>query len=766
MSIQISSLFCFVLANVVTVVTAIQHTGDSYSRRPRRINRSLQVASNEAITEDQFQACLQDVLTADQNGDYELSAAEFIRFITFNSAMYGYTWGYAAGQTAFDQMPLNFPMLFYTQACLCAHEEESFGCCSADNAHVEIYTGPKYGGGITEKQDIYMREFCTEAYHSYSVTLPPTPAPTPKPTTASPTPSPIQITSPPTSSPTPSPTLQPTTEITSPATTFQPTPPPTRTVPQPTTPQPTSSGTTSLLSVPIQYGISSDCGVTAYDVITANRNTVKAGLEAATETIVIQILNATTWPWDSSFRAVNIPKNYGLETNLVVTVNDEEGEEATAELPHLIRYNELVPVTKKSNADEVKVRGIAYMLLNSQKPRRQLLLQKVSKPSKQHSSSSLNTRRNLVYYTGGNVEITDVEDSNEDQACPPGLNCMVVSSVVRVTLEPGDDPDVVREVIEEGLEQSYQDSSFFEAIPGDTILCPVESLAPSMASGGSIVPTPLPSAIATPVSSVESMAPSSIITDGSSTPSTMPTVSLPSMIPTTVTTGVETEAPSTRSSSISMPPSAVASSDELGGESPSYSPSNPQTNSPSVAATLQRLQVTINYDIENQCGLNAEKVMNEDGNTLKSGLIAATTTVAIDTLNATFPRDENQRNMIGLEDNSERDLAYLQFSPDHINRVYYTDQYPVVVIERILDIETGCDPGTNCLLIISTVTVLLEPFDDENAVKNAITDGISESFNDGSFSSAIPSDIVICPPTRGGIKFISPEPTRLRARKR
>ena len=162
--------------------------------------------------------------------------------------------------------------------------------------------------------------------------------------------------------------------------------------------------------------------------------------------------------------------------------------------------------------------------------------------------------------------------------------------------------------------------------------------------------------------------------------------------------------------------------------------------------------------------------MNEDGNTLKSGLIAATTTVTIDTLNATFPREEGeerQRNMRGVQGQGDydRDLVYIDAVPTPTNhRVFYSDEHPVV-IERILDIEQGCDPGTNCLLIISTVTVLLEPFDDENAVKKAITDGISKSFRDESFNKAIPSDTVICP-TRGGIKFIPPEPARLRARKR
>jgi hypothetical protein len=127
------------------------------------------------------------------------------------------------------------------------------------------------------------------------------------------------------------------------------------------------------------------------------------------------------------------------------------------------------------------------------------------------------------------------------------------------------------------------------------------------------------------------------------------------------------------------------------------------TTSPSASSTLQQLQITINYDIENQCGLDAEKVMNEDGNTLASGLIAATTTVTIDTLNTTFSREGSQRNMRGVKgNNSDRDLVYVEVLPHPVNnRVYYNDGYPVV-IDQILDIEKGCDEGTSCLFIIST----------------------------------------------------------------
>jgi len=799
------SRLLLVVASTLAVVTVFYSSSSRHPHSNSNSNRSLQFTSNAAVTEDQYQTCLKDMLTADQNGDYELNASEFIRFITFNSATYGYTWGYAAGQTSFDQMPLHFPMLFYTQACLCWQEaESSSGCCSAERAHVNIYAGPQFGSGITEKEDVYMREFCTEAYHSYSVTLSPTPMPTPMPTTLAPTASPVEVVvtpSPTTLSPTPLPTP----EII--------TPPPTTPSPTTTTPQPTPSGTSTLLPVPVTYGISSDCGVTAYDVMTANGNTIKDGLEAATETAVIEILNSTSWPWTksvaaaggggaSSFRAAknnndNMPrKEVGVEKkNNVLEAKKSEGgneDDKVVELPHLIRYNELVPVVGKSEVDtDIDIDddvggGMTFIFLNQKKPRRrQRRLKKgSSSSSRQHQkqqkqlSRGMNSRRNLVYYTSNNVQITDVEDSNNDQACPPGLNCMIVSSVILVTLEPGDDPEVVRDTIEEGLQNSYTDGSFFEGIPEDTVLCPTEesampSSSPTIASDGTAEPTtssPTPSVGDTPsvaptsTSSFEStMMPSSMV---SSTPST--TGGNETMVPTMMHSllSSETASPSSSSSltTSSMSPSSMASGEAT---VPSAKPSTPSAGE-TTAPTLQQLLVTINYDIENQCGLDADKVMNEDGNTLKSGLIAATTTVAIDTLNTTFPREgeERQRNMRGVvQDNYDRELVYIDaVPPDPRKRVYYTDEHPVI-IERILDIETGCEPGSNCLLIISTVTVLLEPFDDENAVKKAITDGISQSFRNGSFNSAIPSDTVICP-TRGGIKFLPPEPARLRARKR
>jgi len=177
--------------------------------------------------------------------------------------------------------------------------------------------------------------------------------------------------------------------------------------------------------------------------------------------------------------------------------------------------------------------------------------------------------------------------------------------------------------------------------------------------------------------------------------------------------------------------------------------------------------------------------MNMENNTLKLGLIAATTNITIETLNATFPREEEeifQRYMRGFDvskyhsdvnnpngdynnDIQHRSLVYLPEVPENPPDGF---QAPVR-IDRILDIKSGCDQGSNCLLIISAVNVLLEAGDDENEIKKAVTNGLNDSWGDGSFNAAIPEGTVICPVTEeeaqgdsrlsvrlGSITFVDP----------
>jgi phenylpyruvate tautomerase PptA (4-oxalocrotonate tautomerase family) len=149
--------------------------------------------------------------------------------------------------------------------------------------------------------------------------------------------------------------------------------------------------------------------------------------------------------------------------------------------------------------------------------------------------------------------------------------------------------------------------------------------------------------------------------------------------------------------------------------------------------------------------------MNEVDNTLKAGLITATTDTAIEILNQTFPRTERSlvrtRRRVYSQHVSDRGLVRLGSqaktleSRDSRNLVYYTDDFPVT-IDRIIDVTDNCPEGNNCLLIISTITVVLEGGDDADAVKRALVDGVTESFNTGSFYEKIPADTVICPERR------------------
>ncbi|KAL7491152.1 hypothetical protein ACHAWT_000622 [Skeletonema menzelii] len=164
------------------------------------------------------------------------------------------------------------------------------------------------------------------------------------------------------------------------------------------------------------------------------------------------------------------------------------------------------------------------------------------------------------------------------------------------------------------------------------------------------------------------------------------------------------------------------------------------------------LIVTLTYDISNECGLDAEKVMNGVDNSLKEGLIAATTTILQQTLlNEATTRsfDGIQRfRMIppGFRGSVVTPQRYKMNLPDGRALATYSDEYPVT-IDRVIDVEQSCEPGTNCLLIISSVNVVLDEGDDPNEVKNVITDSILNSFDDGRFNDAVPADTVVCPIT-------------------
>lgn len=146
----------------------------------------------------------------------------------------------------------------------------------------------------------------------------------------------------------------------------------------------------------------------------------------------------------------------------------------------------------------------------------------------------------------------------------------------------------------------------------------------------------------------------------------------------------------------------------------------------------QSLAVEITYDISNDCGWNSEAVMNEVGNSLKDGLIHATG-LAVQSILEGFRNDDHSLRKENI------------FVPND-GKNNGTIQVPALVlvsIDRIVDIEDNCNAGNNCLLIISTISIAMWEGIKER-LTDAIVEGISISFDDGTFIGSIPENSVVC----------------------
>ncbi|KAL3826566.1 hypothetical protein ACHAXA_003630 [Cyclostephanos tholiformis] len=778
-----------------------------------RRSRHLQSSStNPPLTSEQFDLCLNDLSLADSNIDSQLDKSEYISFLSINSANYGYTWEDASTQFSLSELPLEFAMLFHSTACMCAYGKDSasvdFGCCQGAYEHIVIYADN--WSNMTKEQDAYTRLFCSEAYYSYSSTFRPTGVSSIPPTTATPETSSPPTTTMSTSVPVPSPTSYPSavdgtmsptilslgsmgptiislptvaTTTLSPlsvipgmptrspiSTTFTYGPVITSSSMSPTlttitkppigtslTESPTLSST--ILEIGIEYGISSDCGMTAYDVINGNYGiTIKEGLITATEVLLVAILNST-YPQNSAEGAMetsspqSIPSMSPAASLFSVPTMSPTGgggdQSASA--------GETTNKSLQAMNVRIRVEGLPIAPLNDHgddpyNRRRDLAMLSIQERQQKnfrgyhHPLDKLQRlrkgSRSLVYYTEEKpVDITDVEDVL-DQACPQGTVCMKVKSTIFVTLEEGDVTDEIEAVIRSDFQKSLEDGSFFSSMPADTIVCP----PPSSASPSSI-----------PVNTVEP-SPSLVLTTQS--PSLTP-VAIPTTQPPVTSIPLYTDEPTlplvltTQSPSLitpvaiptSPPPMATIPTTLL--PFPTAVTESPSSGSEEVP--IGPLNVTIQYNFNNDCGLDSEAILNEEGNTFKDVLVEVTTTATIQILNETYPRldGEDPARKRGIRVRRRRLVHFdnptsTSFSSQKTrNLVYYTAEYPVT-IDRIIDIES-CDAGLNCLLVISTITIILEAGDDPAQISDAIVNGIAASFLDGSIYSTVPPAALECP---------------------
>jgi len=730
--------------------------------------RGQSFAGTSPLTKTEFDDCLSDMRLSDIDRSGGMDKSEFLRFLSLNSSRYGHSFGFAARQTSLEQLPLELVLLYHGTACMCAYTSGAgFGCCAGDNERVDVYRDPT----LSVQEEAYTELFCTEVYHQYGRAVPPTPPPTvmtnsPTPFMGDPTSSPAGKPTPPpatdapvssspvSDSPTPRPVTGAPVRTTPIPTEFDPMrpprPPPTTATARPTarpTAAPSSSPIESVLSVGVRYGISSECGVTAADVISGSGgNTIAAGLIEATETVVVRVLNAT------------YPKVDGMKRSSVME-----------ELPHLMRVDGLPGGS----------RGLVMVPDFGRKGIKNSL-DKTAGQSFGGSKSFGNSlgdgysnglrrqrRRRLVHYVDGNTAIMDVEDV-VDSNCSPGLTCLRVSSIIRLFTEDGDRPDEIDSVIRAGIQSSFQDGSFFQFIPNDTIFCPIQTDEPTDEPTSSpVTSAPITQA---PISGEPSASPSLITAEPTPLTGEVPDSTLPPTDPpvritaSPVSTAAPTDPPVTTSAP-TLPPVSTASPTlpPVSTPSPTLKPVA-VTESPTTARPVLStgtpvvtepptdgglVTVEIRYDLANDCGLTAEMIMEEDGNTLKDGLEAATTTVTIKILEDFNNSEQVRRQLLEVRHrlgSGAKSTTRLSLSEGR-NLAYYSEEHPVN-IDRILDIENDCSPGNNCLLVISTITALLDPNDDKETVKDAILSGVQDSFKNGSFYAAVPADTVICPNIR------------------
>ena len=326
-----------------------------------------------------------------------------------------------------------------------------------------------------------------------------------------------------------------------------------------------------------------------------------------------------------------------------------------------------------------------------------------------------------------------------------------------------------------------------QGIPNDTIFCPIPTGEPT----DDPTPSPVTSAPITPapVSDEPSASPSLITAEPTPPTGEVPASTLPPTDPPVqitappISTAAPTDPPVTTSAPTVQPVSTASPTlPPVSTPSPTLPPVStasptlppvlqpvPVTESPTTArpvlstgtpvvteppsdgglGRVENVTVQITYDLANDCGLTAEMIMEGDENTLKEGLEAATATVTIKILEDFRSSEQVRRQLRKVRrrlGSGAKSATRLSLSQER-NLAYYSEEYPVT-IDRILDIENGCAPGNNCLLVISTITALLDPNDDKEEVKDAIVSGVQDSFANGSFFAAVPADTVICPERR------------------
>jgi hypothetical protein len=184
------------------------------------------------------------------------------------------------------------------------------------------------------------------------------------------------------------------------------------------------------------------------------------------------------------------------------------------------------------------------------------------------------------------------------------------------------------------------------------------------------------------------------------------------------------------------------------------------------------------YTLENTTGFSSEDIFNEVDNTIKERLIAATEVVTINILNSTQPKIQNpslNRHLRAYESNRFGSRAIRFAALDHFRSwekvqltltstspkrsdqpallnpshrrndgrvrrrrlAFFSDDNPVE-ITSVVGSMFCANPTQECVVVSTTVCVVLEVVDDPEVVRTNLINGFRESIDGGGFNEVIP----------------------------
>lgn len=395
------------------------------------------------IDQDTLDRCKAALNEADTDDDLMVTAEEYITYVKGESGL--------AIETEADELveiPLSLVMLFIRYACQCVQRPGATPqCCHGENAHLNIADD----GSTT--QSVFFLDFCLDAQDAIEEVMV-------------------------TASPTPAPTVAPTFE--------------------------------NQMSVRFQYTLTNEDGLNAEAVMTgAGGNTLKADLEAATRTIVIRTLNETnpdafrgrksvdstigsiphaTQGRDPStdhksifekVRKNKLERHQKLHSDEATDVDGDDNDRRLFDYDanmQLYLEDGAGPFLQKCGIDVYRLdedileeRAIALSLAElyhrAQQAKRGDRQVQQEVQEEEYQGGHQHDRRRLVIYT--DLLPIDIYLVLDDPTCPlrSSIECLVIFTRIRLILEEGDDQEAVRDLVSQGMRNSFADGSFIAAIP-------------------------------------------------------------------------------------------------------------------------------------------------------------------------------------------------------------------------------------------------------------------------------------------------------------